>query len=47
MAVIRLMLKTLHPSRALKIDPRRFTEAVAMGADSGYGLAYEGDGPEH
>lgn len=47
MAVIRLRLKTLHQSRAAKIDPRCLMEAVAMGTASGYRLAYEGDWPEH
>jgi len=34
-------------ARAAKIDPRCLMEAVAMGAASGYRLAYEGDWPEH
>ena len=34
-------------ARAAKIDPRCLMEAVAMGADSVYRLAYEGDWPDH
>jgi hypothetical protein len=46
-AVIHLRLKTLHLSRAAKIDPRCLMEAVAIGAYSGYRLAGEGGCPEH
>ncbi len=47
MAVIRLRLKTLHQSRAAKIDPRCLMEAIAIGTDAGYRLAKEGDWPEY
>ena len=30
-----------------KIDPRSLREAVVIGAISGYGMANEGDWPEH
>jgi len=39
MAVIRLRLNILPPSRTAKIDPRYLMEAVAIGVDSGYRLA--------